>query len=215
MRSYIVIGLGRFGSEVARQLCSQGCEVMAMDVSSELVQQISADVTQAVVADGQDKEVLRALGAREFDCGIVAVGDNLAASVLITMNLKELGIPYVVCKAHDETYKKVLLKLGADRVVIPEKENAIRLARGLATPNVLDYIELSDEYGIVEIPVPAAWEGKNLRELNVRAKLGVNILAVRRNGSFHVSPSADFAFQKEDVIVVLGDGKALSKVQKL
>lgn len=215
MRSYIVIGLGRFGSEVARQLCSQGCEVMAMDVSSELVQQISADVTQAVVADGQDKEVLRALGAREFDCGIVAVGDNLAASVLITMNLKELGIPYVVCKAHDETYKKVLLKLGADRVVIPEKENAIRLARGLATPNVLDYIELSDEYGIVEIPAPAAWEGKNLRELNVRAKLGVNILAVRRNGSFHVSPTADFAFAKDDVIVVLGDGKALSKVQKL
>ena len=215
MRSYIVIGLGRFGSEVARQLCSQGCEVMAMDVSSELVQQISAEVTQAVVADGQDKEVLRALGAREFDCGIVAVGDNLAASVLITMNLKELGIPFVVCKAHDETYKKVLLKLGANRVVIPEKENAIRLARSLATPNVLDYIELSDEYGIVEVPAPAAWEGKNLRDLNVRAKLGVNILAVRRNGSFHVSPSADFAFQKEDVIVVLGDGKALSKVQKL
>lgn len=215
MRSYIVIGLGRFGSEVARQLCSQGCEVMAMDVSSELVQQISADVTQAVVADGQDKEVLRALGTREFDCGIVAVGDNLAASVLITMNLKELGIPFVVCKAHDETYKKVLLKLGADRVVIPEKENAIRLARSLATPNVLDYIELSDEYGIVEVPAPASWEGKDLRELNIRAKLGVNILAVRRNGSFHVSPAADFVFAKDDVIVVLGDGKALSKVQKL
>ena len=154
MKSYIVIGLGRFGQSVARQLCSLGAEVLAMDRNSDLVQQVSGDVTHAVVGDAQDKEVLRALGAGDFDCAIAAVGDDLAASVLITMNLKELKVPYIVCKAHDETYAKVLEKLGADRVVIPEQEYAQRLARTLFSHNVLDYIELSEEYGILEVPAP-------------------------------------------------------------
>ena len=215
MKSYLVIGLGRFGTELALQLSGLGCEVLAIDVRSELVQQVAADVTQAVVADGQDKEVLKALGVRDFDCAVVAIGDDLAASVLITMNLKELGIPYLVCKAHDEVHRRVLTKLGADRVVIPEKEYAARLARSLSSPNVLDYIELSEDYGIVETPVPQSWHGKNLRELNVRAKLGVNILAVRRNGAIQVSPAADFSVADGDIMVVLGDTNALKKVQKL
>lgn len=214
MKSYIVIGLGRFGAEAAVQLTTLGCEVLAMDIRSELVQHVSQDVTHAVVADAQDKEVLKALGAKDFECAIVAIGDDLAASVLATMNLKELGIPYIVCKAHDETHRRVLEKLGADRVVIPEKENAARLAKSLSSPNVLDYIELSDEYGIIETPVPASWNGKSLKELNVRAKLGINILAIRRNGTFNVSPGADFTFTEGDVMVVLGDNKALKKVQK-
>jgi trk system potassium uptake protein TrkA len=149
MKSYMVIGLGRFGSEVARRLCELDCEVLAMDNRSDLVQQLSNRVTQAVVGDAQDKEILRALGAKDFDCAIVAIGGDLGASVLVTMNLKELGVPYVVCKAHDETHRRVLEKLGADKVVIPEQENAHRLARSLSSPNVLDYIELSDEYGIM------------------------------------------------------------------
>lgn len=215
MKSCIVVGLGRFGSQVARELCRLGCEVLAMDVDSDLVNQIANDVTQAVVGDGQDKEVLRALGAREFDCGIVAIGDNLSASVLVTMNLKELGIPKVICKAYDETHRRVLQKLGADRVVIPEQEQADRLARSLSSRNVLDYIELSEEYGIIEVPVPSGWKGKSLRELNVRAKLGVNILAIRRGGRINVSPNADFAFAEQDIVVVLGDSAALKKVQKL
>lgn len=215
MKSYIVIGLGRFGAQVARELCRQGCEVLAMDISSELVSQVSGDVTHAVVGDGQDKEVLRALGAREFDCGIIAIGDDLAASVLVTMNLKELGVPQVICKAYDETHRRVLEKLGADRVVIPEQEQADRLARSLSSHNVLDYIELSEEYGIIEIPAPAGWKGKSLKELNVRAKLGVNILAIRRGGKINVSPGADFAFEDQDILVVLGDSAALKKVQKL
>ena len=215
MKSYVVIGLGRFGAEVARQLCSLGCEVLAMDVRSDLVQDISGDVTHAVVGDGQDKGVLKALGIRDFDCAVVAIGDNLAASVLVTMNLKELGVPFVVCKAHDETHKRVLTKLGADQVVIPEKENAVRLARSLSTPNVLDYIELAADCGIAEVPVPGVWQGKSLKELNVRAKLGVNIIAIRRSGEINVSPAADFAFQSGDVVVVLGDNKALEAVQKL
>ncbi len=215
MKSYMVIGLGRFGSEVARRLCQLGCEVLAMDVSSDLVQQISSDVTHAVVGDARDKEVLRALGAAEFDCGIVAIGDSLADSVLATMNLKELGVQRVVCKAHDETHRQVLKKLGADQVVIPEQENAYRLARSLSSINVLDYIELSDDYGIVDVPAPEKWFDKTLIQLNVRAKLGVNILAVKRENGITVSPAADFAIQKGDILVILGDTAALNAVQKL
>lgn len=215
MKSYIVIGLGRFGTEVAIRLCQLGCEVLAVDRESEPVQQISNEVTHAVVADARDVGVLRALGGAEFDCGIVAIGDNLAESVLATMSLKELGVPMVVCKAHDEVHSQVLKKLGADRVMIPEKENAQRLAKSLSSENVLDYIELSDDYGIVDVPAPKSWLMKNLRELNVRAQLGVNILAVKREGKINVSPSADFVIEAGDVMVILGDNQALGRVQKL
>ena len=129
--------------------------------------------------------------------------------------LKELGVPYIVCKAHDETHRRVLEKLGADRVVIPEQEQGARLARSLSSRNVLDYIELSREYGIIEIPVPGSWKGKSLKELNVRAALGLNILAIRRGGQINVSPGADFIFEQQDIVVVLGDSTALKKVQKL
>ena len=215
MKSYIVIGLGLFGAEVARKLCTLGCEVLAMDIHSGFVNQVAGDVTHAVVADGRDKDVLRALGAGNFDCAIIAIGDDLSASVLTVMNLKELGVPYIVCKAHDETHRRVLEKLGADRVVIPEKEYADRLAKSLSSANVLDYIELSEDYGIVEVPAPRIWLGKSLKELNVRAKLGVNILAVRRNEKFIVSPAADFQFAAGDIVVLLGDNIAVKAVQKL
>ena len=215
MKSYVVVGLGRFGSEVARQLYRLGCEVLAMDVKSELVQQIANDVTHAVVGDCRDKEVLKALGAGNFDCAVIAIGDDLSASVLATMNMKEMGVPYLVCKAHDGTHGRILEKLGANRVVIPEQENAARLAKSLSAPNLLDYIELSDDYGIVEIPAPRIWEGKSLRELDVRAKLGLNILAVRSNGAIDVSPAADYQIHEGDILVMLGDNRALEAVQKL
>lgn len=215
MRSYIVVGLGRFGTEVARRLWELGCEVLAIDYNSDLVQQISSNVTQAVVGDARDKEVLKALGAGDFDCAIVAIGNSLGDSVLATMNLKELGVPYVVCKAHDETHRQVLLKLGADKVVIPEQEQANRLARNLSSPNVLDYIELSDACGIIDMPAPGAWIGKSLKDLNVRAKLGVNIIAVKQGSRINVSPGAEYEIQPGDVMVVLGDVAALNAVQKL
>ena len=215
MKSYLVIGMGRFGTEVARQLYALGCEVLAVDTRSDLVQQIANDVTHAAVADARDKDVLKALGAKEFDCAIVAIGDSLADSVLATMNVKELGVGHVVCKAHDETHRQVLVKLGADQVVIPEKENAGRLARSLSSHNVLDYIELSEEYGIIETPAPKSWIGKSLKELNVRAKLGVNILAFKQGDQINVSPAADYLITAGDIMVILGDNDALRKVQKL
>lgn len=215
MKSYIVIGLGKFGAEAAKRLCQLGGEVLAIDRNPDLVQPISNQVTQAVVGDARDKEVLRALGAKDFECAIVAIGANLADSVLATMNLKELGVPYIVCKASDETHRQVLMKLGADKVVIPEQEQADRLAKNLSSPNVLDYIELSNEYGIIEIPAPGSWQEKSLKELNVRAKLGVNIIAVKCGGQINVSPAADYRIQSDDVMVVLGDTAALDAVQKL
>lgn len=214
MKSYVVIGLGRFGSGLAKNLCQLGAEVLAIDIRGDLVQQIANDVTHAVVGDGQDKEVLRALGVRNFDCAVVAIGDNLAASVLTVMNLKELGVPYLVCKAHDATYGRVLEKLGVDRVVIPEMEQAQRLARILHSHNVLDYIELSTDYGILEVPAPKSWIGKSLRELNVRAKLDINIIAVKNGEKTNVSPSADYQICTGDVLAVLGDTVALEAMQR-
>ena len=215
MKSYVIVGLGRFGSEAAKRLCELGGEVLAIDSHSELVQQISSSVTQAVVGDARDKEVLRALGVADFDCAIVAIGGSLGDSVLATINLKELGVPYIVCKAHDETHRQVLMKLGADKIVIPEQEQANRLARNLSSPNVLDYIELSEDFAIIEVPAPTPWLGKSLLQLNVRAKLGVNIIAVKQPGNINVAPGADYEIQPGDVMVVLGGTKALDAVQKL
>ena len=186
-----------------------------MDIRNELVQQVANDVTHAVVGDGQDKEVLRALGAADFDCAVVAIGDDLAASVLTVMNLQELGVEQIVCKAHDETHRRVLERLGVSRVLIPEQEHAQRVARSLVRHNVLDYIELSEEYGILDVPAPKSWVGKTLKMLNVRAKLGVNIIAVESDGKTNVSPSADYLIREGDIMVVLGENKALEAVQKL
>ena len=215
MKSYVVVGLGRFGVEAAVRLCELGAEVLAVDTRSDVVQQVSGSVTHAVVADARDKEVLRALGVADFDCAIVAIGDSLTDSVLATMNLLELGVPHLVCKAYDETHSQILKKLGAHQVLIPERDQAARLARSLSSPNVLDFIELSSDYGIVELPAPKSWQGKTLKELNVRAKLGVNIIAVKCGGEINVSPAADYTIGKEDIMVVLGDMIALEKVQKL
>lgn len=214
MKTYVVIGMGRFGYSVACRLSQLGNEVLVIEKCQEKVQQIANSVTHAVVGDAEDPQVLRALGIRNYDCAIVAIGGDLSASVLTTLNLKELGVPMVVCKAHDENHKKVLEKIGADRVIVPERESAYKLAQGLSTANVLEYIELSRDYGITEFEVPGSWEGKSLIQLNVRAKCGVNILAVRRDGEIQVSPNADYVFEKSDVVVALGNYKALSAVQK-
>jgi len=214
MKSYVVIGLGRFGSQCARQLCALGEEVLAIDTNQELVQQISGEVTSAVVADAKDADVLRALGAHECDCAVVAIGNDLAASVLAAMNLKELGVPKIICKAYDEVHRRVLEKLGADKVVIPEKEAADKLARTLTSHSVLDYIELSNDYGIVEMPAPKSWVGKSLKQLDIRARLGVNIIAIERNDKISVSPRAEYEIAKNDILVVLGDYDSLTLMQE-
>ena len=214
-RQVLVIGLGRFGSSIAKTLCEDGVQVMAIDRRMDLVEEMRDHLTQVVQADSMDHDSMKALGVGEFDTAFVTIGADIKASCVTTMLLKELGVKHIVCKAHDDVHRQVLLKLGADQVVIPEQENALRLARSLSSFNVLDYIELSDDYGIIDVPAPNSWVGKTLKELNVRAKMGVNIIAVESGSVTNVSPSADYRIQSGDIMVVLGDNMALEAVQKL
>ena len=215
MKTFMVIGLGRFGSEVALKLQELGNEVMAIDDNAEQVQRISDHVTYAVVADARDEEVLESLGAKNYDCAVVAIGDNLAANILITLNLKNLGIAQIICKAKDEQQKRALEKIGADRVLIPEREMGIKLAQKLTSDSVLDFIELSNEFGIAEIKTPNSWIGKTLRTLNVRAKYGVSVIALRKGEQIVVALDPDYELSIGDVLVLIGGNEQLAGVQKL
>ncbi len=212
-KTYAVIGLGRFGTAVADRLYALGNEVLVVDESPERVQKMESRVTYAVVADARDEAVLRSLGMRNYDCAIVAIGSDLAASVVITMNLKELGVPQVICKATDETQKRALEKIGADKVMIPEREAGVKLAQAVTSSSILDFIELSDQYGIAEVQLPESWAGKSLRELNIRAKYGVNIIAIRENGKINVVPAVDEALQAGCVLVAVGANEKLTRLK--
>ncbi len=205
MKSYVVIGLGRFGAELATRLYACGEEVMAIDTNEQLIDKIADRVTRAVAADARDADVLKKLGVENFDRAIVAVGSDLAASALITMHLKSLNVPYIMCKAHDDTYKSILEKLGANKVVIPEREIADKLALGLTHAGVMEYIELSQEFGIVEMePIPA-WVGKTIRELELRNTYGVNVIAVRsQEDTIKIPPDIDTPIPADVVMVMLG-----------
>ena len=198
MESYAVIGLGTFGSAVALELMHSGCEVLAIDHNDEKVQRIADHVTDAVVADARDEAVLRSLEIAHYDCAVVCIGEEVAASILVTLMLKELGVKRVVCKAADEIHKKALLKVGAERAVIPEKEMAGRFAQSLVSRRA-----------------PASWVGTNLRQLNVRAKYGVSVIAFRRAGRLAVSPHPDDEILSDDMLVMLGRADELSRLEKL
>lgn len=214
-KTFAVIGLGRFGEAVARQLAAQGKEVLAMDQSEEPVQKLSDIVTHAVVADAKDISVLKSLGIGEFDCVIVAIGSDVASSIIITVQLKELGVKKIVCKAGSDIHKQALLKVGADKVIIPEKEMGIKVAQNLASQNVMDFIELSEDYSIMELLAPEPWQFKNLRELNIRARYDISIIAMRRGTKILVSPGAEEIIQPGDILVALGGVEALSAISEL
>lgn len=215
MKTFLIVGLGRFGSSVAIKLQELGNEVMVVDENAELVQRICDRVTHAVVADARDEQVLEDLGVSNVDCAVVAIGDNLAASILITLNLKSLGVRQIICKAKDEQQKRALEKVGADRVLIPEREMGIKLAQNLTSTSVLDYIELSSQCGIAEIRTPKLWIGKNLRDINVRAKYGVTVIARRKGEQILVSLDPDAPLQEKDVLVLIGENEQLAVVQQL
>ena len=217
MKTFVVIGLGRFGSAVATELSSLGHEVLALDDSEENVQRVADKVTHAVTGDARDPAVLRALGVRNYDCAVVAVGVDVGTSALITLNLKELGVRRVICKAQSHVHRKVLEKIGADRVVFPEHEMGVKLAQGLSSSNVLNFIVLSEDFGIVETAVPRDWQGKSLVELNVRARYKVNIIAVRKKGeeAFDVTPGPNAIMEAGDAMVALGRTEDINRLQDL
>lgn len=217
MKTFVVIGLGRFGMAVAMELCELGCEVLAIDAREEPVQAIADQVTHSVCGDARDPGVLRALGVRNYDCAVVASGSDVGVSALITLNLKEMGIPKVICKAQSHTHRKVLEKIGADRVIFPEYETGVKLAQGLSSSNILNFIELSEDYGIVELQPPKNWWNKSLKELDVRNKYHVNVIAVRKPGTreLNVAPGADCVLEPGDAVVTLGRSEDIDKLHDL
>ena len=215
MKSYVVIGLGRFGTELATRLYARGEEVMVIDTNEQLIDKVADRVTRAVAADARDPDVLKKLGVENFDRAVVAVGSDLAASSLITMNLKSLGVPFILCKAHDDTYRAILERLGADKVIIPEREVADKLALGLTQAGVMEYIELSQEFGVVEMEPISEWVGKTIRELELRTRYGVNVIAVRGDGdTIRIPPDIDTPIPAHVVMVMLGKYEMFENLKK-
>lgn len=212
MKNFVVIGLGRFGTAVARELFEVGHEVLAMDIDRERVQNVADLVTHAVAGDARDTTVLKAVGITDYDCAVVAVGNDVGSSALITMRLKEAGVPRVVCKAQSHVHQRLLEKVGADRVVFPEHEMGIKVAQGLARSNILNYIELSEEYGIVEVDMPLDWAQKTIRQLDIRAKYNLNVIGVRRGQDVNVSPGADYILNASDKLIVLGRDDDIAEI---
>ncbi|MGO5065462.1 TrkA family potassium uptake protein [Clostridium sporogenes] len=214
-KQFVVIGLGRFGTSVAKTLYTLGNDVLAIDSSDDIVQDISDSVTHSVQIDATDENSLRALGIRNFDVAVITIGSDIQASTMATLLVKEMGVKYIIAKANTEIHAKVLYKIGADRVVFPERDMGVRVAHNLVSTNILDYIELSPNYSIAEIVTPKIWHGKTLNELNIRANYGINVVALKRGQEINVSPAAEDTIESGDIIVAIGSEEDLTKVEIL
>lgn len=225
-RQFVVIGLGRFGHHVALSLAQKGCEVLAIDSNEESVAAVADSVTQAVQCDATDEKALRALGVNNFDVAVVSIGENIEASILIVMTVKELGVKEIIAKAVTPIHGKVLSNLGITKVVFPERDAAIRVANSLVAPNIIDYLELSSNYSIVEIPVAEGMVDKQLKETDIRAKHGLTVIAIRRKVPYindegesdfteelRVSPSAEDKIEEGDILVVLGSNTRIASYE--
>ncbi|MBU5301892.1 potassium channel family protein [Clostridium sporogenes] len=212
-KQFVVIGLGRFGTSVAKTLYTLGNDVLAIDSSEDIVQSIADSVTHSVQIDATDENSLRSLGIRNFDVAVITIGSDIQASTMATLLVKEMGVKYIIAKANTEIHAKVLYKIGADRVVFPERDMGVRVAHNLVSTNILDYIELSPNYSIAEIVTPKIWHGKTLNELNIRANYGINVVALKRGEEINVSPVAEDTIESGDIIVAIGSEEDLTKVE--
>nr|WP_239587667.1 TrkA family potassium uptake protein [Bacillus pakistanensis] len=213
-KEFVVVGLGRFGGSIVRSLSEQGLEVMAIDQDEEKVNEFSSIASHAVVADSTDESVLKSLGIRNFDHVIVAIGEDIQSSILTTLMLKEIGVKNITVKAQNDYHEKVLRKIGADQVVHPERDMGKRIANNIISNNVLDYLELSDEHSIVEIVANERLDGNSLIDLDIRAKYGLNIVAIKRDKDIIVSPQADESVLKGDILIVIGADSDISRFEK-
>jgi len=215
MKRVVVIGLGIFGFNIARDLFENGFEVVAIDKDKEVVQKIRDYSTKAILADGTDKEVMESIGIQEDDVVIVSFGEDLAAATLLTLHLKEMKVKRIIVKAPDEDHKHVLERVGATEVIIPEKEMADKVARSLISPNVLDYIPLSEDYTICELVPPPGFMGKTIGELHLRSKYHIEVIAVREvlPDRIRMVPRADFVIKDSDVLVVIGKEENVQKIK--
>ncbi len=215
MKRVVVIGLGIFGFNIAKDLYENGIEVIAVDKDKEVIQKIKDFSTKAVLADGTDKEVMESIGIQEDDVVIVSFGENLAASTLITLHLREMKVKNIIVKAPNEDHKHVLEKVGATEVIIPERAMADKVAKSLISPNILDYIPLSEDYTISEIAPPPSFMGKTIGELHLRTKYHIEVIAVREMLPERLTmvPRAEFVIKDSDVLVVIGKEKDIQKIK--
>lgn len=215
MKRVVVIGLGIFGFNIAKDLYENGIEVIAVDKDKEVIQKIKDFSTKAVLADGTDKEVIESIGIQEDDVVIISFGENLAASTLITLHLKEMKVKNIIVKAPNEDHKHVLEKVGATEVIIPERAMADKVAKSLISPNILDYIPLSEDYTISEIAPPTSFMGKTIGELHLRTKYHIEVIAVREMLPERLTmvPRAEFVIKDSDVLVVIGKEKDIQKIK--
>ncbi|MDE7297573.1 MAG: TrkA family potassium uptake protein [Lachnospiraceae bacterium] len=211
-KQYIVIGLGSFGSSVARTLIQNGCEVLVIDRDEEKTRAVADEVTCALSGDVRDPEMLSGLGLRNFDGAVVAIGADMESGIVATMLVKELGVPHIIAKAQNDLQGKILRKVGADRVVLPEIEMGVRYAANLANGNFFDAVELSEDVSMMEISVRRAWEGKSLRELNLRAKYKINVIGIKKEDGFDVNPDADEPLSVNDELVAIGRNEVLNRL---
>jgi trk system potassium uptake protein TrkA len=219
MRQFAVIGLGRFGASVAKTLSDQGCQVLAIDLSEERVQDFSDIVAQAVCVDAMDDKALKAVGIETVDVAVVSVGDNIEASILITLALKEMGIKQVIVKAVTEEQGKVLKRIGADKIIFPERDMGERLANALTSPKVSEHITLASGCSIIEIKPPTEFIGKSLKQLELRSKYGLNIVAIKsidKKGKEVINPipEADYGIKETDKLMVVGPNDNIEKLKK-
>ena len=203
-KEFVVIGLGRFGGSIVRELVKQGANVMAIDTDSERVDEYARIATQSVVADTTEEETIKSLGLWNFEHVIVAIGEDIQSSILTTLILKELGVAQITVKAQNDYHEKVLLKIGADFVVHPERDMGIRIANNMMSNSVLDYLEISSEHSIMEIKANEKIAGNSLIELDVRAKYGVNIVGITRGDEIMISPAATERIQVGDILLMIG-----------
>ncbi len=210
-KQFVVLGLGRFGRSVAKTLSENGAEVLAVDNNLEVVQDMAEYVTHAVAADIADEIDLRNLGLSNFDVAVIATGNHLEASVLATLQAKEMGVPYVIAKAPDENHKKILEKLGADRVVLPEGEMGFHIANKLMYGNFFELTEISKDVSIAELTPTKEWIAKPISESDIRARYDLNIIAIRKENKIIASPKPSYVIEQEDILIVLGENKNIQK----
>jgi len=203
-KSFLVIGLGFFGASVARTLYGMGHEVLGVDNNAEIVRNMMDDVTHVVQMDATDMEAMHSLGVTNFDVVIVGRGSNLEDSIIITLNLKQLGARYIVAKALSNTQSNILIKVGADRVVFPERDMGVKVAHSLISQTIVDYIPLTADYSIVEVSTPAKMFGKTLSELGLKPRMGINILVIKRGNNLIVSPGGADRLEEGDILIVMG-----------
>jgi trk system potassium uptake protein TrkA len=215
MKRIVVIGLGIFGFNIVRDLYENGFEVLAVDKNKEAVQRIRDHATKAIVADGTDREIMEVIGIQEDDTVIISFGEDLAASTLITLHLKQLRVKTIIVKAPNEEHKLILEKVGATEVIIPEQDIAHKIAKSLISPNVLDYLPLSDDYMISEVAPPNSFLGKTISELQLRGKYRIEVIAIRDvlSDRIHMVPRADFVIKDGEVLVVVGKEKDIQKIK--